>query len=199
MNLDIESTPEPVDHLQPWIWAAYGSASSIASKYRNIVFSDGALQRVSQIAGWLAGLVHGGKKDVAEAAAADITAHFERLNTWGGNVEGFSFPDGSPVERLPRFMVSLSDDRTFGGFGVCWWICTPEDRLDNHPEATWLKDTWGGTFEAVRWNGSDAPERQRALYRYRFAMNGGLIYHGPGAGETFTVSLGDTRFWGIHT
>ena len=36
------------------------------------------------------------------------------------------------------------------------------------------------------------------LYRATFAFNGGLIYHGPGAGETFSVSL-TPCLWGIHT
>jgi hypothetical protein len=30
-------------------------------------------------------------------------------------------------------------------------------------------------------------------------MNGGLLYHGPGGGETFSVAVGDVRFWSIHT
>ena len=28
---------------------------------------------------------------------------------------------------------------------------------------------------------------------------GGLIYHGPGAGQTFTTNFGDNTLWGIHT
>ena len=34
---------------------------------------------------------------------------------------------------------------------------------------------------------------------YAFAFNGGVIYHGPGRGETFTVDFGSSRMWGIHT
>jgi len=33
---------------------------------------------------------------------------------------------------------------------------------------------------------------------YRVGMNGGMIYHGPGAGQTFTTNIGN-QFWGIHT
>jgi transcription termination factor NusB len=39
---------------------------------------------------------------------------------------------------------------------------------------------------------------QRRFY-YVPGFNGGLIYHGPGAGETFTVNLGSGTLWGIHT
>lgn len=33
---------------------------------------------------------------------------------------------------------------------------------------------------------------------YATGMNGGLIYHGPGAGQTFTTNIGNT-YWGIHS
>lgn len=39
---------------------------------------------------------------------------------------------------------------------------------------------------------------QQIKVYYRYAYNGGLIYHGPGAGENFTVNIGNT-YWGIHT
>lgn len=35
------------------------------------------------------------------------------------------------------------------------------------------------------------------FYAYRY--NGGVIYHGPNAGQNFTVTLDHTRLWGIHT
>ena len=41
---------------------------------------------------------------------------------------------------------------------------------------------------------------QRRHIFYRYGYNGGLIYHGPDAGENFTVN-NDTsgRWWGLHT
>ena len=38
-----------------------------------------------------------------------------------------------------------------------------------------------------------------ALRLPRSLAHGRLIYHGPGAGQTFTVSLDTRQFWGIHT
>lgn len=43
-------------------------------------------------------------------------------------------------------------------------------------------------------------DRNQVKVYYTQCMTGGFIYHGPGAGETFTVSLGNKdQFWGIHT
>jgi hypothetical protein len=39
---------------------------------------------------------------------------------------------------------------------------------------------------------------QQVKIYYTVGMNGGLIYHGPGAGQTFTTNIGNT-FWGIHS
>lgn len=41
--------------------------------------------------------------------------------------------------------------------------------------------------------------RIRSLVYYAYRYNGGVIYHGPGAGQSFTVTLDHTRLWGIHT
>jgi hypothetical protein len=35
---------------------------------------------------------------------------------------------------------------------------------------------------------------------FAYSHNGGLIFHGPGSSETFTVSIGNNdRYWGVHT
>ena len=34
---------------------------------------------------------------------------------------------------------------------------------------------------------------------YTYGYNGGLIYHGPGSGETFSVTLETNALWSIHT
>lgn len=41
--------------------------------------------------------------------------------------------------------------------------------------------------------------RTTAVVYYGYIFHGGVIYHGPGAGQTFTVSLDSKRLWGIHT
>ena len=197
---DTPISPAPVDNLKPWLSAAYGRPGTITSKYHNIIFTPEGASRVAQIAGWIVGLVHGGQRELASKIAADITRQFEYLNTYGGEVEGLSFADGSPVIKLRRYMVQLGDDGTFGGFTVGWYGVVPMSEAQTIPSGHLLQSSWGGTFDTRRWNISDDPEmRESQMFQYRYSFNGGLLYHGPGGGETFAVTIGDVRFWSIHT
>jgi len=199
MQTETETSPASVDHLKPWINAAYGRATSLTGLYRNIVFNAEAEARVAQIAGWLVGLVHSGRRAEAEKIAEDITSQFQYLNEYGGEAEGMTFADGSPVTNLRRYMVQLGDDGTFGGFTVGWYSITTEDQANDTMRPSLLRDRWNGIYDTSRWNAADAPVRHSATFYYRFAFNGGLLYHGPGGGETFSVTLGNVRFWSIHT
>lgn len=42
-------------------------------------------------------------------------------------------------------------------------------------------------------------DKGQTKFYYVPGFNGGLIYHGPGAGQTFTVNFGGGSLWGIHT
>lgn len=50
----------------------------------------------------------------------------------------------------------------------------------------------------LRQCGFRADNSPRPLFAYRFCMNGGLLYQGPGADETYTISL-SSHLWSIHT
>lgn len=200
MNTSTETTPAPeIDALKPWLHAAYGSPSNVVSTYKNLVFDESAVARVAQIAGWLTGLTQCGQRDLAEKAAEDINSNFRYLDGYGGAAQGFTFADGQPVEWLPRYMIRLADDRTFGGFNVLWHTVVSEEQAATMEKDRLMRGRWGEVFETYRWNPSHSPVRHSAKFYYQFAFNGGLLYHGPGGGETFHVSLGDVRFWGIHT
>jgi hypothetical protein len=197
---DTTISPAPTDTLQPWLSAAYSRPTSIISKYNNIIFTPQGESRVAQIAGWIVGLVHGGQRELAAKIAADITRQFEYLNTYGGEAEGFTFSDGSPVTKLRRYMVQLGDDGTFGGFTVGWYRVVTMTDTQSIPPGRLLQSSWGGTFDTTRWNITTDPDlRESQMFRYQYSMNGGLLYHGPGGGETFSVTIGDVRFWSIHT
>ena len=193
-----ESSPAPIVHLNQWISAAYSGAGSVTSQYTNLVFTPEADSRVQQIAGWFVGLIHGGRKDLAEKAAEDIHRRFTYLNEYGGNVEA-AFGDGSPVVGVPRYKVRLGDDRTFGGFTLGWYRAVRGGSEQDGDRRTFLRNRWDSLVDHPRWGQDAAGEREMVNYYYGFDFHGGLAYHGPGGGETFSVSLGDIYFWGIHT
>ena len=199
MQTETETSPAPIDHLKPWINAAYGRCGNLTEQYRNIIFTTDGVTRVAQIAGWLVGLVHSGRREEAEKVAEDINSQFSYLNEYGGEAEGMTFGDGSPVQNLRRYMVQLGDDGTFGGFTVGWYSIVTEEQANDTMRPSLLRDRWNGIYETLRWNAAYAPVRHSEKFYYRFAFNGGLLYHGPGGGETFSVTLGNVRFWSIHT
>ena len=196
---DTPISPAPTDYLQPWLSAAYGRPGNVTGKYLRIIFTPQAESRVAQIAGWIVGLVHGGQRELASKIAADITRQFEYLNTYGGEAEGFSFSDGTPVENVPRYMVQLGDDGTFGGFTVWWARAIEQSGCGDMERGSLMQGRWGETYEVTRWNSRDAEVRHTAMFHFVKSMNGGLLYHGPGGGETFAVTVGDVKFWSIHT
>jgi hypothetical protein len=198
MQTDTISPTPTVDHLKPWLAAAYGRVGSLTSPYRNIVFTPEAEGRVMQIAGWLVGLTHAGKRAEAEQIAEDINANLAYLNGYGGMMET-EFEDGSPVPNVPRYMVRLGDDGTFGGFTVAWYRAIRDGSAQDGDRGGMLRDQWGSLVDHCRWGAESSAPREFVRHIYKFDMSGGLLYHGPGGGETFSVNVGTPRFWSIHT
>lgn len=199
METNTETSPAPVDHLKPWLNAAYGRVGSVTSQYRHIVFTAEGEARVMQIAGWLTGLTYACQRAEATKIAEDINGQFEYLNGYGGMVES-EFEDGSPILNVPRYMVQLGDDGTFGGFTVGWYRAIRDSSLPDGDSDGILRNRWGSFVDHQRWSPqTEGVLREVVRFVYRFSMNGGLLYHGPGGGETFSVSIGNPRFWSIHT
>jgi len=112
-----------------------------------------------------------GRED-EETLAQHLDERLTLLNEYGGKTE-----DG----KFPRFRVVLGDYRLPGSFTLAWHAKVAE------PEGTRRE------LNVERWgvNGTE-------VATYKYAWNGGLIFHG--GGETFTVRLGDdSNPWGIHT
>lgn len=198
METNIETSPAPVDHLAPWMRAAYGRVGGVTIEYKRLVFTPEGEGRIMQIAGWLMGLVHGGRRDLAEKVAEDINAQFAYLNEYGGTEEA-TFEDGSPVPNVPRYLVQLGDDGTFGGFTVGWYRAFREGSPQDGDRHGCLRNRWDNIVDHSRWGPQTEGPREIVKYIFRFAMNGGLLYHGPMGGETFSVTVGTPRFWSIHT
>jgi len=187
------------------------------------------LARFSQIAGWLAGLDAGRSdlaakladdfdKTVKYACSGTAAVGEEVVDAHTGKAEG--------LVMVPPRKVVLYDDGTFGGFGVLWYrrVMNAErvEKARSFDEGAWSGDDdkdgsrWGAALakadDALRirkdleefrsyrptWASEDSRHSSTVVW-YGFDYNGGLLYHGPGGGEVFAVTLGDVRGWSLHT
>ena len=190
-----EITPVPErPEYDVWVQAAYGRISELNAKFDNIHFTESGMTRMAQIAGWITGLVFAGREDMAEQAATAINQSLSYLNGYGGMVQGETFSDGSPIEKVPRYKIELSDDGTFGGFRVTWH----KAEMEGNNAKNLLRNRWDDTVKVYRYRRNETSIAEEVRYVYPAVMFGGLIYHGPKAGETFSVYLG-SDWWGIHT
>lgn len=153
-------------------WGKYGGG---------VRFTDSGKARISQIFGWIVGLSANEQTlPFAEQAAEDIASRLDWLAQYGGEVE-----DGHRGNK-PKYLVQLHDDGTFGGFSVLWFVARTPEEQEGIAEDKFRKE-FDDTFA------------YGAKVRYVFSFNGGLLYHGPGHGDTFAVTLGSSHLWSIHT
>lgn len=138
--------------------------------------------------------------------------------------------DGEKVTRtvtVPNQKCVVGDDGTWGGFGLMWYrVLRPdvyEERLAEHQAAITAERADGKTVYDTahqrvvkalqireRLDHHSAYSEELTEFRYIGgehkkiyyvpSHNGGLIYHGPGGGETFSVNISSNpTLWGIHT
>ena len=163
----------------------YGYIHKISDRFRpGIAFSDRGLARAASVFGWLCGIAGGGNIELANELAEDFVRNLDYLAKYGGELDfNYLQYDGSPATRkIPAYVVKLCDDGTAHGFALLWYRPLLTDEiLANHKALG---------RDVVKFNYDEIP--------HGFAFNGALIYHGPGAGETFTCNTG-SRPWGVHT
>jgi hypothetical protein len=168
--------PEPLDEIRS-IVLGYTSRHTIEARWRSLWFSESGLSRLFATFGWL----HGLPEPIGRGLAADLFEQFDRLNTYGGTETRHGY-------EIPRFRVSLTDDGTLHGFGLTW------SRLQD--EAYQPAEGYRSELTLERWDPTVKHER---YHWYRYGWNGALLYHGPGRGEVFAVTLDSTRAWSVHT
>jgi hypothetical protein len=163
----------------------YGYIHKITDRFKpGIEFTDRGLARAASTLGWIVGIAAGGNVSLANDLADDFIENLDYLSKFGGTVD-YTMPGyggESRTVQIPAYTVKLCDDGTAHGFAVLW----------NRP----LLDP-----EVLKRYVESGREPQRfGLWKvpHAFAFNGGLIYHGPGAGQTFSVSL-TSRLWSVHT
>lgn len=188
-----------------------------------LLFTEQGLSRLCHVLGYISGLAHAGQCDTAYAILRDLRAWLNYLENTDNN---FEFELYGKQLTVPGRKCLMSDDGTWHGFGLLWYRPVTVDQFERTrttlaaayeagrpPGNTDYFDTTAAAIKAlnirefVGHNKSGAElteyrfaERNQIKVYYTQCMNGGFIYHGPGAGETFTVSLDNNkRFWGVHT
>lgn len=153
------------------------------SRFRNfkrgLVFTESGLARAASIAGYIVGMAHGGNEEFANQLAEDFLKNLDRLVP-DHEIEVEYEERGGRSLKTPATICHARDDGTLHGFSLGWY-----------------------RFNRVLPHGEKPADccvsfRHFPTLEYRFAYNGGLIYHGPKAGQTFTVTL-QPCLWGIHT
>ena len=192
------------------------------SMRRRILFTERGKARLASIMGYIVGLKHAGQTEFAEKMATEF------LEVWGQVVSdqhsAVTMDDGTIFD-VPDRKCIISDDGCLHSFSLLWLVPVSPQKWSetlwakkvlykqSYPEATeyqryvWAKAAAIEELQIVEFSTHSTSyfdqlteERYSHKVYYRPQYNGGLIYHGPGAGETFTVNLGSSnRLWGVHT
>ena len=179
---------------------------------QNILFTEAGKARLSHIYGYIAGVYAASEKDAemrafAEKLAKDLNDNLQRLNS-ADNKSTATFSAEETFD-VPSQKIVLSDDGTFHGFSFCcYYPVQPLVFEDTRKKCADQLATWDGALTAAKKELQVSEKvgdetlttytRHGDVY-YRFAYNGGLLYHGPGGGEVFAVTVESNPLWSIHT
>lgn len=156
-----------------------------------IYMGESACLQLAHISGWLNGLKASGSKEAsrfADKALADLKQAFAVYRQESSESEkaivdlyGNIYDPGKEFEKAfygggiyyPKRLVHYESDFAFASFSFALLELTSEET---------------------------GPRRKIDQANYRVLINGGLIYHGPGSGETFSVRVGNTKkLWSYHS
>ena len=162
-----------------------------------LILSEAGSTGISQAASFIRGLSLL-DMEAAKDAAYDLMSHLRRLGSWCGNMA----KEGED-STVPSWRVSIHHDGTFLGFSLAWLRAkeaTEEDDGDVNTLYSYV--TEGGSPVCTKYLPYNTEYKR---WVYEFAFNGGLLYRGPGSGETFAVHNGarinhnGPTLWSIHT
>jgi len=193
---------------------------------RTTLFTESGFQRLSSIAGYILALKHAEKEELAAAMLNDLYLQMEHLAGHDIEVEINTGDNKYETVKLPSRKTVLHDDGCLHSFSFLSYFLVSPDRYNErlkfhqakHDENRPISQSDGTAHQAVvkelnileRLNDREPYSNELTETRYcgnRFRQfyycrgyNGGLIYHGPGAGETFSVLVSNKpTFWSIHT
>lgn len=196
------------------------SSFNIRDRYgRAMHLSEEAVARFAGIGGWLTGLRAAGMSEEAETLADQFDATFKRL-LHGTDMEEM-VSDGMTI-KAPRMKVMVYGGECLHSFQFHKFYAIPNDkrlaRARSFDEEAYSNIDLPEEEGRYRWadalrKADRALELRRDLEEVRYgehgvstvvhygaAIFGGLIYHGAGAGETFTVRVApNDNPWSINT
>lgn len=196
---------------------------------RHVYFTESGKARLAAIIGYIVGLKHAQQEDFAKMLAEDLDMRIRQIGNVNNVAEYLIAGQGgeeATTIRVPGMKASLGDDGTHHGFSVLWYravdpadynaklkVCAKKTdaRLASgiavyesfHEQVVIALNLVERTDPSNKYSDEITEYKyvnnQQIKVYYRVAYNGGLIYHGPGAGQTFTVSLTKGGLWGVHT
>ena len=217
MNTELEEKTAVNDKVLSWM---YGYVSDWATVWRGrAYFTESGIGRLTSIAGYITGLLHAEKTEFAQELITDFHRNMDYLcltdqtDDYNGHV-------------VPSRKVLIGDDRTFHSFSfrVLYPIAPEtfkkcydknlseiendtkvpeEDKARRAREKTIVElqiieksvsDSYYNVLTEIRYDNG----LRREVF-YGKGWNGGLIYHGPGQGETFSVCIGNKTLWSVHS
>ena len=190
---------------------------NLGETWRNLHFEDSGKSRLAHCAGFIMALNSNGQEELASSLADDLCRSLDYLNGYGGPLK-IELSDGEVT--VPAYRIVLSDDGSFGGFGVLWYSAVLPEKWsemrqalpmfdDNEPYSTYeervgqanriRKDLTESRAYWPTWQdkGEAGARMSWEFIRYRYSFNGGLLFHGFGYNsDTITLSK---RYWSLHT
>lgn len=192
-----------------------------------LYFTESGKTRFASIAGYILGMYHMGNREFAETLAESIIENLDRLagNTIEITCNTAlltSFDSCDDTLTVQGSKCILSDDGTWGGFSLLWLHPVHPDKYRQTYQKYMLQHEDDHSFtspthqtheelrirERVDANNRYSEEITQYVWSkknnqalnvyYAPSYNGGLLYHGPGAGETFAVTL-NKCLWSVHT
>jgi hypothetical protein len=196
----------------------YGRMNRLLNHYyqHGVMFSDTGKARLGSILGYILGLTHAGQKDFAVKLAYDFNHVLSYAACIYSEPMVLEFKEQSGDAtitteiKVPRRKLILYDDSTLHGFGVQAYAPVNLDFVEEVKRdfPMWrqelarrgIKDKYiDGDYSGITESKYIPTGRGRTVeVFYQPVFQGGLLYHGPGCGETFAVSL-DKTFWSFHT
>ena len=181
-----ETTEEAGICTKKAVRLSYQHVGAIEASWKpGVVFTQQGLARAQAIYAWITGLLHGGMKPAdVETIARDFNNQLLCLAQYGGMTDfNYTYNDQPRSTKVPSYIVEAGDDATFNGFSLLWYR---------------LLDTEEKVSEYLATGRSPKSFFYHPEVSYGFSFNGGLIYHGPGAGATHAVTL-TSHLWSVHT